>query len=102
MNTIGTIEPPEKPKNIPSNSQWISGQGGGVWFSISPTNIAQHFNIKRYTPKGELDCDRIFEIEKNNTNFDIQRTYKFIHISHCSKCRIRQDEVIYIFNYLEQ
>ncbi len=96
---IGTVDAPIKPLKIPSDSQWLMGQGAGAWFSIVKTSKENEYNIKRFTPKGGLDCDRIFEIEDNGSVFDIDKLYEFTHLSHCAKCRIIQNEIIFNFNY---
>lgn len=98
----GTTHPPALPSTIPAHSQWLSGQGAGTWFCIDTTSNPNQYNIKRYTPKGSLDCDRIFEIEDNSSVFDINESYQFAHVSHCAKCRIKQNEIIFIFNYIEE
>ena len=99
---IGTIHPPKKPKTIPVHSQWLLGQGAGVWFCIHPTSTNNQYNIKRFAPKGELDCDRVFELEDNGSVFDIKEPYQFTHVSHCAKCRIIQKERIFVFNYIKK
>jgi len=96
---LGTIKAPPKPKNIPEKSQWLSGQGVGTWFCIDATKNEKEFLIKRYTPNGDLDCERIFEIENKGIIFDIHQVFKFTHISHCAKCVIVQNNVQFIFNY---
>lgn len=96
---LGNIDSPEIPDLIPICSQWLSGQGAGAWFYVGETEKQNKYNIKRYNPKGNLDCDRIFEIENNGTIFDIKEAYQFLHISHCSKCRIKQNEIVFVFNY---
>jgi len=96
---VGTIKAPIKPDHIPNETQWLSGQGGGTWFCVNETDKINRYQIKRYAPNGDLDCDRIFEIEENGSVFDIQLLYEFVHISHCAKCRIKQDGIIFIFNY---
>ncbi len=98
----GAMHPPEFPKTIPSNSQWVSGQGVGAWFAIKQAVESNEYNIKRFTPKGSLDCDRIFEIEENGSIFDIEKAYQFTHLSHCAKCRILQGKKIFEFNYKQQ
>ena len=98
---IGSIHPPEIPSSIPDYSQWLSGQGVGTWFCIDSSSKNNQFMIKRFTPDGELDCDRIFEVEENGAIFDIEKPYQFTYISHCSTCRIIQNEKIFIFNYIE-
>jgi len=96
---IGSINPPEKPVNIPVDSQWLFGQGAGCWFSINKTTTKNKYRIQRFASNGKLDCDRIFEIEKNGSIFDIGVAYEFVHVSHCAKCRIKQNEIVFVFNY---
>ncbi len=97
---IGTIDAPEKPDNVPNHSQWVLGQGAGCWFSIDRTEQENKYTIKRYASNGSLDCNRTFDVEENGSIFDIEKPYEFIHISHCAKCSIEQNEIIYIFNYI--
>ena len=98
-NRVGTIDAPGIPETIPSHSQWILGQGIGAWFCIDKVN-KNTYNIKRYTPKGSVDCDRVFEIEENGSVFNIKEPYHFTHISHCAKCRIAQNGITFVFNYI--
>ena len=98
---IGTIDAPELPSTLPANSQWLLGQGAGVWFCIDSTDTFNRYRIKRFAPNGEIDCDGIFEIEENGLVFDINKKYEFTHISHCAKCRILQNETIFIFKNIE-
>ncbi len=98
---IGTIHSPNLPINLPNHSQWILGQGAGAWFCIDKIIDQNQYNIKRYTPNGGLDCNRIFVIEDNGSIFDINEPYQFVHVSHCAKCRIKQGETVFIFNYIE-
>ena len=102
MNTIGTIHPPELSNSIPSNSQWLSGQGAGVWFCIEKTENQKQFRVRRFNPEGKIDCDRIFDQEENGLEFDVDKSYQFVHVSHCAKCRIKQSGVMFTFNYIEQ
>lgn len=99
---IGTLLPPEKPNSVPSIAQWLSGQGAGVWFCIEVIDKKDIFRIKRFTPEGELDCDRLFEIENSPIPFNIAEKYEFTHISHCSKCKIIQNNITYIFKFIEK
>ncbi|PCJ26334.1 MAG: hypothetical protein COA97_06010 [Flavobacteriales bacterium] len=102
QSNIGTIHSPALPNVIPKHSKWLLGQGVGTWFCIDKTDNEKQYNIKRFTPKGSLDCDRIFEIENNGSVFDIKEPYQFTHISHCSKCRIVQNETVFVFNYIKE
>ncbi len=96
---VGTILPPEKPSNVLDNAQWLSGQGAGVWFSIESTDNVNEFLIQRFSPNGQLDCKRIFVCEQDG--FDTQQSYQFTHISHCAKCRIKQNNQLFVFNWLD-
>ena len=89
---------PKRSENLPKNAKWLSGDGGGVWFFISNENLDNNkYQIKRFTPEGILNCDRIFVLEESKHKFDIKEPYEFIHISHCAKCRILQNEVVFTF-----
>ena len=98
---IGTINPPEKPVTIPARSQWLLGQGAGVWFCVQKKIGDRQYNIKRFSPEGHLDCDRIFELEENGSIFDMELAYEFMHVSHCAKCRIKQNNKVFVFKYIE-
>lgn len=97
---IGTLIPPAKPSTIPVSAKWLSGQGVGVWFYIEATSNSSVFRIKRFTPEGNLDCDRLFEIEKSNSTLNLNEDHEFTHISHCSKCRIIQNKTTFILNFI--
>lgn len=99
MGLVGTILHPNLPESIPKNSKWLSGQGAGAWFSLEVTAHEGNYRIIRYTPQGKIDCDRIFELVVNGSIFDVEQPYEFVHISHCSKCRIKQNDRLFIFNY---
>lgn len=86
--------------NIPKHSQWLSGQGCGVWFCIDSDTRENFYKIRRYSEHGSLDCERIFYISNNLKGFDLKKPYQFKHISHCAKCEIEQDGKIYIFKCL--
>lgn len=83
-----TLAAPKTPKQIPSNSQWLSGEGAGSWFNIVEEDT--RFIISRYSPKGELECEREFIIS-NNEYFNISEPYHFDYLSHCQKVVIKQN-----------
>ncbi len=97
----GTLDAPDQPDSVPNNAQWLSGQGAGVWFCIDKTNVPNEYLIQRFTPEGELDCKRIFAIE-NAKGFDLNQPYQFVHISHCAKCRIVQNNQEFVFHWIER
>lgn len=86
-----TLEEPLKLDCIPKSSQWLSGEGAGSWFYI--TSFKDKFIITRYSPKGKIECSGIFEIT-NNIQFDINKPFKFIHLSHCKSVRILQNDKV--------
>jgi hypothetical protein len=99
-STVGTILAPDLPQHLPPHCQWLSGQGAGVWFCIDKTDIPIQYIVQRFSPEGNLDCKGIFEIEQQTIAFDILKPYQFTHISHCAKCRIAQNEIVFVFNSL--
>jgi hypothetical protein len=82
-----TLPAPEKSKIIPSNAQWLSGEGAGSWFNIIEKDTL--FVISRYGPDGDLECESEFLIG-NKMNFNINKPYRFDYLSHCSKVKIKQ------------
>ena len=66
MDLTGRLIAPEKIGKTPSEAQWLSGEGGGAWFYIQKEE--NNYRIKRYTPQGIVDCDRVFEL-KSTENF---------------------------------
>jgi len=60
-----TILAPEKPERIPTNAQWLSGEGCGSWFSVSHEN--KYLRVTRYSPQGDEEFSGIFENEKHHS-----------------------------------
>ncbi|MCU4173672.1 DUF6695 family protein [Carboxylicivirga sp. N1Y90] len=89
-----TLIEPTKPNNIPTNSQWLSGEGAGSWFALKSVNGEYH--IIRFSPDGQLECDGFFEI-KNGAKFDLNKPYQFVHLSHCQTVKIKQSDKLITF-----
>lgn len=85
-----TLRSPDKHEAIPKTAQWLSGEGCGSWFDIK-TQSNHHYLISRYSPDGDLECQGIFRII-NNQAFDIRSAFQFVHLSHCQKVNIQQDD----------
>ena len=84
--------------NIPEKAQWLSGSvGSGSWFFISAEK--SHYCIQRFSPEGNLECDRIFTVDKSD--FDIEIDYQFTFLSHCKECTIIQNKITYKFYHNE-
>ena len=83
--------------NVPEKAQWLGGTvGSGSWFSITEKN--NKYRIQRFSPEGELECDRMFTVD--NSAFDLRIDYRFTFLSHCKECTIIQNEITFKFyNY---
>lgn len=93
-NVRGTLPEPVKPAGIPPNSQWLSGEVAGSWFSLEP--VEEGFNITRFSSDGDPECNGIFKTEKSG--FDVNKPFHFTHFSHCSKVTVIQEQDIYEFS----
>lgn len=88
----------KKPVNLPESTQWLAGQGAGSWFYIEIfEDKSHHYRILRYSPSGELECDRIY---KSIMPFNLSKPYKFSYLSHCALCTIIQNRKKIIFNWV--
>lgn len=99
MDLTGRLIPPAKTDAIPVQAQWLTGEGGGAWFYIQKDN--GNYRIKRYTPQGKLDCDRIF-ILKNSGEFYDSQFFEVQHISHCAIVRVKQNGVLFVFEWVRK
>lgn len=89
INLHSTLGEPKKVENIPSNSQWLAGEGAGSWFSIEIT--VPYYKITRYSPEGKIECSGIFSVS-NQVEFNINLPYQVTHLSHCQFVTILQDK----------
>ena len=94
------LNQPVQPDCIPVSSQWLAGQGAGSWFWIGLTNSEKEFQIKRFSPTGVLECDRIFIC--NEIGFQISEPFAFTYLSHCTHCTIIQNEMEFTFSFIIQ
>jgi len=97
MDLTGRLIAPKKIGETPTEAQWLSGEGGGAWFHIQKE--WNNYRIKRYTPQGIMDCDRIFEM-KNTESFNENESFEMQHISHCALVRVMQDRVFFEFKWV--
>jgi len=97
MSTV--IERPSLPSNLPISSQWLAGQGAGSWFWMSETDLDNQFQIKRFSPNGVLECDRVFEC--NESGFEYSKPFEFTYLSHCALCTVIQNNMKFTFNLLD-
>lgn len=99
----GTILPPEKHENVPVKAKWLSGQGEGTWFCITKESCLKEneFRVRRISPQGNLDCDRIFEL-KETPHFNLENEWDITHISHCATVRVIQNDEVFTLNFKKE
>lgn len=91
------LDQPDRPKNVPEKAQWLAGQGAGSWFFLSKPEDPKSlfFRIIRYSPSGNVECNKIFKL--NDNNFNHSKEYKFTYLSHCASCTILQNNNKFTF-----
>jgi len=88
---------PNKPNQLPENIKWLSGEGAGSWFFFE--ELAEGIQIKRYSPKGDLECKNLF---KKPTKFILDKDFRMDYPSHCAIVTIVQDGEKIRFSILEK
>jgi hypothetical protein len=87
-NLKKTLQIPLKGPKIPSNAQWLAGEGAGSWFHIEQAGT--RFRISRYNEFGDQECSGFF-IRLGKIDFTLTKPFKFIHLSHCHQVTIEQN-----------
>jgi hypothetical protein len=75
-----TLPQPVKNRNVPVNTQWLSGEGAGSWFLIKP--IIDQIMLSRFSPDGNFECLEFF----NNPSIPSNtiKKYKITYPTNCS------------------
>lgn len=94
----GTLLPDQEFYNS-SRAQWLSGIGSGAWFELEK-RVENKYLISRKGGQGEVHVRALFAI--NKSGFEIEKSYVFLHGSHCSLCRVRQKDKIYVFQRISE
>jgi hypothetical protein len=95
---VGTLKP--KPNSIKAeHAQWLSGIAAGAWFEIYDIGSGSEYRFRRISPYGNIDCDGIYRL--NSGEFDINKTYQFVHYSNCGFFHIEQNSKEFRFNYIK-
>ena len=97
---MNILEQPVLPKNIPKTSQWLAGQGAGSWFWLGTNKTRNQYQVKRFSPNGVLECDRVFIC--NEIGFQFNKPFQFTYLSHCAFCSIIQNNVKFTFSVMSQ
>lgn len=93
-NLVGNIKP--KPvEGIHEKAQWLGGIGAGAWFELFNTSNKNIYKYRRISPYGHVDVDDHYVI--NNTSFDYNKAYEFVHYSNCNFFHVKQKETIFRF-----
>ncbi len=94
VNLVGTQKP--KPvEGLPENAQWLSGIAAGAWFVLHRADNEFEYRFRRISPYGNIDCDAIFKVE--DTSFDFNLAYRFVHYSNCKFFHVEQHRMIFRF-----
>ncbi len=96
-NFIGNIEPAPV-KGLDAKAQWLSGIGSGAWFELYKTDSKEVYRYRRISPFGSVDCDALYAI--NNSSFNYDAPYQFVHYSNCKFFNVSQNDIIYHFERL--
>ena len=99
MDLTGRLIPPKKVGEIPQKAPWLSGEGGGAWFFIQKE--IKQYRIKRFTPQGTMDCNRLFTLQGHEIFNDLVE-FQMKHISHCALVRVEQNGKCFLFEYFEK
>lgn len=79
------------------NAQWLPGIAAGAWFEIYDLGNTKTYRFRRISPYGNIDCDAIYKV--NDTSFDINSAYQFVHYSNCKFFSIEQEGKRFKFQY---
>lgn len=94
-NLSPTLPEPQRPEFLPIHAQWLSGEGAGSWFVIDTASPNNTFEITRYSPKGKIECQGIFEVENAQKSLNLKKDYKFVHLSHCAFVHVEQGDEVF-------
>ena len=95
---VGTLKPKENQEKA-EQAQWLGGIAAGAWFEIYDLGSKSEYRFRRISPYGNIDCDGIYKL--NSSEFDINKTYQFVHYSNCRFFHIEQDSTQYRFDFIK-
>jgi hypothetical protein len=72
---------------VNDKKQWLTGEGGGSWFSIEKDFNPWHYRVIRSSFDGTIECDSIFHSPRL---LHLHEEYEFIYPSNCEKITIMQ------------
>ena len=94
-NLEGNLKP--KPvSGLDAKAQWLEGIGAGAWFELFKTSEKHIYRYRRISPYGNVDVDDNFLI--NDTTFNYEEDFQFVHFSNCNFFHITQHGTLYRFD----
>lgn len=93
-NFIGTLKP-RFIEGLHDNAQWLSGIAAGAWFELHKTDKHLEYRFRRISPYGHIDVDAVFV--GNDTAFNFNLDYEFVHYSNCKFFNIKQGDKVFRF-----
>ena len=94
VNLIGT-QIAKSVNDLHDSAQWLSGIAAGAWFELHKTNNEVEYRFRRISPYGNIDVDAVFVVE--DTTFDYNLEYEFVHYSNCNFLHIAQSNTVFRF-----
>lgn len=91
---------PKTVDGIHDNAQWLGGVGSGAWFELHNTSARDEYRFRRISPHGNIDVDGYFKV--NDTNFNYEENYNFVHYSNCSFYHVKQNNTVYRFDLIRR
>lgn len=98
-NFVGTLKPKPNASHHPT-AQWLPGIAAGAWFEIHDLGYDDQYRFKRISPYGNVDVDGIYKLSE--LGFKINEPYDFIPYSNCSFFHIKQQGIVFRFDYLKK
>ena len=78
---------------------WLGGIGSGAWFTIEHKIDYTNYKIARYSSLGIKDFKGVFTL--NNSSFNSDEPYVFIHPTNCLEAYIEQNKKVFVFKIVQ-
>lgn len=97
-SNTGWVEMPDRPKQIPSDAQWLGGIGEGAWFHLQHVEKINYL-LRKYSVSGNIEYTTMVHCIQP---IDLSRAHQFTyHFTH-NNCSIEQDGNLFIFKNEQQ
>ncbi|MFP4557060.1 MAG: DUF6695 family protein [Bacteroidales bacterium] len=80
-----TFPAPERHPDVPTNAQWLSGEGYGSWYEVSVNN--EFLELNEYGPQGKHESKAFFKID---ADFQPEQPFEITYPSNCKVLTIKQ------------